>query len=128
MVYRPYLLRCTGKLRGLEGRLCTHYPRCIRKETTIMAALTMEDWRHLKLDQVHFAAEAALNAVVVQGHPRIRACIAAMETGDLHRCLAQGPTIDSVCRIAQGMTVHGAAAPGCATIPDPKGALSLNIL
>lgn len=93
-----------------------------------MAALTLEEWCDQTLEQVHFAAKAALNAVVVQGNPRIRACIAAMATGDLHQCLAQGPIIDSVCRIAQGMAVQGAAAPGCVTIPDPKGALSLNNL
>jgi hypothetical protein len=99
-----------------------------RKETTIMAALTLEAWRDRTLEQVHFAAKAALHTVVVQGHPRIRACIAAMATGDLHQCLAQGPTIDSVCRMAQGMAVRGTAAPGVATIPDPKGALSLTNL
>jgi len=93
-----------------------------------MAALTLEEWRDRTLEQVHFAAKAALNAVVVQGNPGIRACIAAMATSDLHQCLAQGPTIDYVCRMAQGMAVRDTAAPGFATIPDPKGALSLNNL
>ncbi len=93
-----------------------------------MAALTLEAWRDRTLEQVHFAAKAALNAVAVQGNPRIRECIATMATGDLHQCLAQGPTIDSVCRMAQGIAVHGTAAPEFATIPDPKGALSLNNL
>jgi len=53
-----------------------------------MAALTLEEWRDRTLEQVHFAAKAALNTVVVQSNPRIRACIAAMATGDLHQCLA----------------------------------------
>ncbi len=35
-----------------------------------MAALTLEAWRDRTLEQVHFAAQAALNAVVVQGNPR----------------------------------------------------------
>jgi hypothetical protein len=100
----------------------------MHKETTIMAALTLEAWRDRTLEQVHFAAKAALHAVVVHGHPRLRACLAAMATGDLHQCLAQGPTIDALRRMAQGMDVRGIAAPGVATIPDPKGALSLTNL
>ena len=54
-----------------------------------MAALTLEEWRDRTLEQVHFAAEAALNAVVVQGNPSIRQYVAAMATGDLNQCLAR---------------------------------------
>ncbi len=93
-----------------------------------MAALTLEAWRDRTLEQVHFAAQAALHAVVVQGTPRLRACVAATATGDLHQCLAQGPTIDALRRMAHGMTVRGTAAPGFATTPDPKGELSLTNL
>jgi len=93
-----------------------------------MAALTLEEWRDRTLEQVHFAAKAALNAVVVQGNPSIRQYVAATATGDLNQCLAQGPNIDSVRRMAQGMAVRGTAAPACATTLDPKGALSLNNL
>jgi hypothetical protein len=93
-----------------------------------MAALTLEEWRDRTLEQVHFAAMAALDAVVVQGNLSIRQCVAAMATGDLNQCLAQGPNIDSVRRIAQGMAVRSTAAPGFATTLDPKGALSLNSL
>jgi len=93
-----------------------------------MAALTLEAWRDRTLEQVHFAAQAALHAVVVQGNPSIRQYVAAMATGDLNQCLAQGPNIDSVRRMAQGMAVRGTAAPGFATTLDPKGALSLNNL
>ena len=93
-----------------------------------MAALTLEEWRDRTLEQVHFAAEAALNAVVVQGNPSIRQYVAATATGDLNQCLAQGPNIDSVRRMAQGMAVRGTAAPGFATTLDPKSALSLNNL
>jgi hypothetical protein len=93
-----------------------------------MAALSMGEWCDWTLEQVHFAAEAALNAVAVQGNPRIRECVAAMATGDLHQCLAQGPNIDSVRRMAQGMAVRCTATPGFATTPDPKGELSLNNL
>jgi hypothetical protein len=99
-----------------------------RKETTIMAALTLEAWRARTLEQVHFAAQAALHAVVVQGQPRLRACVAATATGDLHQCLAQGPTIAAVRRMAQGTAVRGTTAPGFATTPDPKGELSLTNL
>jgi hypothetical protein len=99
-----------------------------RKETTIMAALTLEEWRDRTLEQVHFAAKAALNAVVVQGNLSIRQYVAAMATGDLNQCLAQGPNIDAVRRMAQGMAVRSTAAPGFATTLDPKGALSLNNL
>src|SRR5262252_8803069 len=42
------------------------------KEATIMAALTLEAWRDRTLEQVHFAAQAALNTAVVQGNPRLR--------------------------------------------------------
>ena len=93
-----------------------------------MAALTLEAWRDRTLEQVHFAAKAALNAVVVQGNPRLRQCVAATATGDLRQCLAQGPNIDSIRRMAQGMAVRGTAAPGFATTLDPKGALSLTNL
>jgi len=93
-----------------------------------MAALTLEAWRDRTLEQVHFAAQAALHAVVVQGNPRLRACVAATATGDLHQCLAQGSTIAAVRRMAQGTAVRGAAAPGFAPPPDPKGMLSLENL
>jgi hypothetical protein len=93
-----------------------------------MAALTLEAWRDRTLEQVHFAAKAALNAVVVQGNSSIRQCVAATATGDLNQCLTQGPNIDSVCRMAQGMAVRCTAAAGCATTLDPKGVLSLNNL
>ena len=93
-----------------------------------MAALTLEEWRDRTLEQVHFAAEAALNAVVVQGNPSIRQYVAAMATGDLNQCLAQGPNIDFIRRMAQGMAMRCTAVPAFATTPDPKGALSLNNL
>ena len=93
-----------------------------------MAALTLEEWRDRTLEQVHFAAKAALNAVVVQGNPSLRQCVAATATGDLNQCLAQGPHIDAVRRMAQGMAVRSTAAPGFATTLGPKGALSLNSL
>jgi len=93
-----------------------------------MAALTLEEWRDRTLEQVHFAAKAALNVVVVQGNLSIRQYVAAMATGDLNQCLAQGPNIDAVRRMAQGMAVRSTAAPGFATTLDPKGALSLNNL
>ena len=93
-----------------------------------MAALTLEEWRDRTLEQVHFAAKAALHAVVVQGNPSIQQSVAAMATGDLDQCLAQGPNIDSVRRMAQGMAVRCTAAPGFATTPAPKGALSLQNL
>jgi len=93
-----------------------------------MAALTLEAWRDRTLEQVHFAAKAALNAVVVQGNPSLRQCVAATATGDLNQCLAQGPNIDAVRRMAHGMAVRSTAAPGFATTLDPKGALSLNSL
>ncbi len=84
-----------------------------------MAALTLEAWRDRTLEQVHFAAQAALHAVVVQGHPRLRECVAATATGDLHQCLAQRSNIAAVRRTA---------VPGFATTPDPKGMLSLENL
>src|SRR3989454_9310925 len=93
-----------------------------------MAALTLEEWRDRTLEQVHFAAKAALHGVVVQGNPSLRQCVAGTATGGLHQCLAQGPNIDAVRRMAQGMAVRGTAAPGCATTLDPKGALSLHNL
>jgi hypothetical protein len=93
-----------------------------------MVALTLEEWRDRTLEQVHFAAQAALNAVVVQGNPRLRACVAATATGDLHQCLAQGSNIAAVRRMAQGTAVRCTAAPGFATTPDPKGMLSLENL
>jgi hypothetical protein len=93
-----------------------------------MAALTLAAWRDRTLEQVHFAAQAALHAVVVQGHPRLRACIAATATGDLQQCLAQGATIAAGRRMAQGTAVRGTAAPGFAPPPDPKGMLSLENL
>src|SRR5260370_1226366 len=93
-----------------------------------MAALTLEAWRDRTLEQVHFAAKAALNAVVVQGHPSLRQCVAATATGDLNQCLAQGFNIDAVRRMAHGMAVRGTAVPGFATTLDPKGVLSLNNL
>jgi hypothetical protein len=99
-----------------------------RKETTIMAALTLEAWRDRTQEQVHFAAQAALHAVVVQGTPRLRACVATTATGDLHQCLTQGPTIDALRRMAQGMAVRGTPASGFETTPDPKGELSLTNL
>ena len=92
-----------------------------------MAALTLEAWRDRTLEQVHFAAQAALHAVVVQGNPRLRACVAATATGDLHQCLAQGPNLAAVRRMAQE-TAGRAAAPGFATTPDPKGMLRLENL
>src|SRR6266446_5852438 len=82
------------------------YTSCTqRKETTIMVALTLREWCNRTLEQVHFAAKAALDAGVVQSDPRIRECVAATATGDLRQCLAQGPNIDSVRRITQGMAV-----------------------
>src|SRR3989442_133761 len=65
-----------------------------------MAALTLEAWRDRTLEQVHFAAQAALNAGGVQGQPRLREWVAATATGDLHQCLAQGPHIDALRRTA----------------------------
>ena len=93
-----------------------------------MAALTLDEWRARTLEQVHFAAQAALDAVEVQGHPRLRACVAATATGDLDQCLAQSPTLDALRRLAYGMAVRGTAAPWFATTPDPKGDLSLTNL
>jgi len=50
-----------------------------------MAALTLEAWRDRTLEQVHFAAQAALHTVAVQGHPSLRQCVAATATGSLLR-------------------------------------------
>src|SRR5713101_2361258 len=118
---------CTRSVQRQEsrGKALHAISSTHRKETTIMAALTLEEWRDRTLEQVHFAAEAALNAVVVQGHPSIRQYVAAMATGDLHQCLAQGPNIDFIRRMAQGMAMRCTAVPAFATTPDPKGALSL---
>ena len=63
-----------------------------------MAALTLGEWRDRTLEQVHFAAKAALDTVMVQGNPRMRACVAAAATGDINQCMAQGPNIDAVRR------------------------------
>ena len=93
-----------------------------------MVALTLREWCNRTLEQVHFAAKAALDAGVVQSDPRIRECVAATATGDLRQCLAQGPNIDSVRRITQGMAVSFTAAPGFAPTPDTKGELSINNL
>ena len=93
-----------------------------------MAALTLEAWRNRTLEQVHFAAQAALNTAVVQGNPRLRACITATATGDLNQCLAQGPHIDYIRRMAHGMAVRSTAAPGFTPTEDTRGALSLNNL
>ena len=93
-----------------------------------MAALTLDAWRARTLEQVHFAAQAALDAVEVQGNPRLRACVAATATGDLHQCLAQGPHIAAVRRLAHGMAVHGTAAPGWTPTRDTPSALRLNSL
>ena len=93
-----------------------------------MAALTLEAWRDRMLEQVHFAAKAALHTVVVQGNPRLRQWVAATATGDLQQCLAQGATIAAGRRMAQGTAVPRTAAPGFAPPPDPKGMLSLENL
>ena len=93
-----------------------------------MAALTLGDWRDRTLEQVHFAAQAALDAVVVQGNSRMRECVAAIATGDINQCMAQGPNIDSVRRHAQGTAARFIAAPGFATRLATKGELSLNNL
>ena len=93
-----------------------------------MAALTLDEWRARTLEQVHFAAQAALDAVEVQGHPRLRAWVAAAATGDLHQCLAQGPHIDAIRRLAHGMAVHDTAAPGGTPPLETKSALRLNNL
>jgi hypothetical protein len=107
----------------------TRYTSCPQlKETKIMTALTLGEWRDRTLEQVHFAAKAALDAVVVKGNPSIRECVAATATGDINQCMAQGSNIDSVRRLAQGMAVSFTAAPGFATRPETKGELSLNNL
>jgi hypothetical protein len=98
------------------------------KETKIMATLTLGEWRDRTLEQVHFAAKAALDAVVVKGNPSIWECVAATATGDVNQCLAQRPNIESVRRMAQGMAVSFATAPGFATPQDTKGELSINNL
>ena len=93
-----------------------------------MAALTLDEWRARTLEQVHFAAHAALDAVEVQGNPRLRAWVAAAATGDLHQCLAQGPHLDAIRRLAHGMAVHDTAAPGGTPPLETKSALRLNNL
>jgi hypothetical protein len=97
-------------------------------ETKIMTALTLGEWRDRTLEQVHFAARAALDAVAVQGNPLMRECVGATATGDVDQCIAQGAHLDSVRRLAQGTAVRFAAAPEFATRPDTKGELSLNNL
>ena len=93
-----------------------------------MAVLTLGEWRDRTLEQVHFAAKAALDTVMVQGNPRMRECVAAAATGDINQCMAQGPNIDAVRRLAQGMAVSVTAAPEFATAADTKGELRLNNL
>ena len=105
------------------------YTSCTQlKEARIMAALTLGEWRDRTLEQVHFAAKAALDAVMVRGNPRLLDCVAATATGDINQCLAQGPNINYVRRMAQGMAVSFTAAPGFATTPDTKGELRINNL
>jgi hypothetical protein len=107
----------------------TLYTPCRRlKGAEIMAALTLGEWRDWTLEQVHFAAKAALDAVVVKGNPTIRKWVAATATGDISQCMAQGPNIDYVRRMAKGMAVSGTAAPRFATTSDTKGELSINNL
>jgi hypothetical protein len=98
------------------------------KEIKIMAALTLGEWRDRTLEQVHFAAKAALDAVGANGNPRMREYITAAATGDINQVMAQGPHINAVRRLAQGMAVRATVAPEFATRPDTKGALSLNNL
>jgi hypothetical protein len=69
-----------------------------------------------------------LDAVEVQGNPRLRAWVAAAAAGDLHQCLAQGPHIDAIRRLAHGMAVHDTAAPGGTPPLETKSALRLNNL
>jgi hypothetical protein len=97
-------------------------------ETTIMTALTLGEWRDRTLEQVHFAAQAALDIVVVQGNASMRECVAPAATGDITQCMAQRPNIAAVRRVVQGMAVSFTAAPGFATAPDTEGELSLNYL
>ena len=107
----------------------TRYTSCTQlKETTIMAALTLREWCDRTLEQVHFAAKAALDTVVAKGNPSMREYVTAAATGDINQVMAQGPHIDSVRRLAQGMAVSFTAAPGFATAPDTKGELSVNNL
>src|SRR5262249_20058205 len=98
-------------------------PPTERKEVTIMAALTPDAWRDRAPEQVHFAAQTALDTMKMQNNPRLRACVAATATGDLHQCLAQGPHLAAVRRLAPGMAVHGTAAPGWTPTRDTKSAL-----
>jgi hypothetical protein len=117
---------CGPRGRYTGNTLYTSYTQL--KETKIMAVLTLGEWRDRTLEQVHFAAKAALDTVVVRGNPSMREDVAAAATGDINQCLAQGPNIDSVRRMAQGMAVSFTAASGFATPPDTKGELSLNNL
>jgi hypothetical protein len=93
-----------------------------------MAAFTLGEWRDWTLEQVHFAAKAALDAAVVKGNPSMRESVVATATGDINQCMAQGPNINYVRRISQGPGVSSTAAPGFATTPDIKGELSINNL
>jgi hypothetical protein len=107
----------------------TLYTSCRQlKETKIMAALTVGEWRDRTLEQVHFAAKAALDAAAVKGNPSMREYVAAAATGDINQCMAHGPNIDSVRRTAQGMAVSFAAAPRFATAADTEGELNLHNL
>jgi hypothetical protein len=117
--------------RAPRGRYTgnTRYTSCTQlEEIKIMAALTLGEWRDRTLEQVHFAAKAALDTVVVQGNPRMREYVAAAATGDIDQCLAQRPNIDAVRRLAQGMAVRFTATPKFATAADIKGELSLHNL
>jgi hypothetical protein len=93
-----------------------------------MTVLTLGEWRDRTLEQVHFAAKAALDAVVVQGNPILRECVAAAATGDINQCLAQGRNINSMRSAVQRRAVSFTAAPRFATAPDTRGELSLNNL
>jgi hypothetical protein len=117
---------CAPPGRGTGNTRYTSCPQ--HMETKIMTALTLGEWRDRTLEQVHFAAQGALDAVVVQGNPRMWECVAATASGDVDQCIAQGPHLDSVRRLAQGTVVRFAAAPEFATRPDTKGELSLNNL
>jgi hypothetical protein len=55
-----------------------------------MAVLTLGEWRDRTLEQVHFAAQAALDAVAVQGNPRMREYVTA-EAASSGRARAGAP-------------------------------------
>jgi hypothetical protein len=77
--------------RAPRGRYTgsTRYTSCTQlKEIKIMAALTLGEWRDRTLEQVHFAAQAALDTVVVKGNPSMREYVAATATGDIDQCMA----------------------------------------